>query len=62
MPFGAPLFKTRPSPQPVVSAGFGSGLVTKESESFNVASSSVNWNGGDTVLQVKDHMINRLVD
>ena len=29
--------------RPVASAGLGSGLTTKESESFNVASSSINW-------------------
>ena len=37
---------------PVVSAGFSKSLNDTGSESFNVASSSINWNGGDTVLQV----------
>ena len=29
--------------KPVASAGLGSGLAAKETESFNVASSSINW-------------------
>jgi hypothetical protein len=38
--------------KPNISAGFEHGQTTKESESFNVASSSINWNGGETSLQV----------